>query len=184
MEPKSSPTAATTSLTDMLEPGEQVITTVRRHPIGILAAAASLAAIVIAVAILSFVVGPDFFGDSTTGATGGIVVIVTGLGALFLLAYTYIYRQSRLLITDRSLVQNIQRSLFIRKMSRLSMSDVEDVSAERRGLLSTIFGYGTLVVQTAGEKDNFIFPLCPTPERYADQIIEAREAFVGHDNRP
>ena len=58
------------------------------------------------------------------------------------------------------------------------MSNVEDVSAEERGILSTVFDYGTIVVQTAGALENFIFPYCPQPSKYADQIIEARQRYA------
>lgn len=181
MEQKPIPTSDSPS--DMLEEGERVLTVVRRHPIGILAAVGGLGLIILAIGALAAYVGKDVFGDNSLGAISGLILIVAALGSLFLLVYAYIYRQSRLLIADRSLVQITQKSLFIRKMSRLSMTEVEDVSAERRGILSTIFGYGTLVVQTAGEKENFVFPLCPTPEVYADQIIEARQSFMGDDQR-
>jgi hypothetical protein len=98
--------------------------------------------------------------------------------ALILFTVTYIYRQSKLLVTDRSLVQIMQKTLFIRKVSRLSMSNVEDVSEEQRGILPSIFNYGTLTVQTAGTMENFVFTLCPNPTALADRIIEAREAYA------
>jgi uncharacterized membrane protein YdbT with pleckstrin-like domain len=95
---------------------------------------------------------------------------------------TYIYRQSMLLVTDMNLVQILQKGLFVRKVSRLSMSNVEDVTAEQKGILPTIFNYGTLTVQTAGEMENFVFPYCPNPNKYADRILDARQAFVDKEN--
>jgi hypothetical protein len=41
-----------------------------------------------------------------------------------------------------------------------------------------MFNYGTLEIQTAGTEDNFVFPFCPTPNKYADQIIEARQNYA------
>jgi len=41
-----------------------------------------------------------------------------------------------------------------------------------------MFGYGTLLIQTAGTLENFEFSYCPDPTRYADQIIEARESYA------
>jgi hypothetical protein len=97
---------------------------------------------------------------------------------LILFTATYIYKQSRLLVTDKSLVQIIQKTLFNKKVSRLSMSNVEDVSEEQRGFLASFFNYGTLTVQTAGTEDNFVFSLCPNPAKLADRIIEARQAYA------
>jgi predicted GNAT family acetyltransferase len=58
------------------------------------------------------------------------------------------------------------------------MSNVQDVAAEHKGFLATIFNFVTLTVQTAGEEDNFIFPYCPNPDFYADKILEARQAYA------
>jgi hypothetical protein len=60
---------------------------------------------------------------------------------------------------------------------------VEDVSAEQKGFLPTFFNYGTLVVQTAGEMENFVFPYCPNPNKYADRILDARQAYADQHSR-
>jgi len=166
---------------DMLESGENIITIVQRSVIGLIGI--YMIAIVAAAAIFSLVIvlSPDTFNTDSPEISpmlSAIIVVGAVLLVLILFTATYIYRQSRLLITDRSLVQILQKSLFIRKISRLSMADVEDVSTEQRGILASIFGYGTLTVQTAGEMDNFIFTYCPLPQKYADQIIEARQKFI------
>ena len=166
---------------DLLEPGEQLVVIVRKHPIGIVGIYAEALVGLAVVFGLFLAIAPDFFNGLSAQAYKILVgVIIFGLAILilFLFIATYVYRQSRLLVTDRSLVQILQKSLFIRKISRLSMSNVEDVTAEERGILSTIFNYGTIVVQTAGTLDNFIFPYCPTPAKHADQIIEARQRYA------
>jgi len=166
---------------DLLEPGEQLVVIVRKHPIGIVGIYAEALVGLLVVFGLFLAIAPDFFNGLSAQAYKILVgVIVFGLAILilFLFIATYVYRQSRLLVTDRSLVQILQKSLFIRKISRLSMSNVEDVTAEERGILSTILNYGTVVVQTAGTLDNFIFPYCPDAAKYADQIIEARQRYA------
>jgi uncharacterized membrane protein YdbT with pleckstrin-like domain len=112
-------------------------------------------------------------------------IFATALVFFILFLATYIYRQSMLIVTDKSLIQIMQRGLFVRKVSRLSMSNVEDVSAEQRGILPTIFNYGTLTIQTAGERENFLFPYCPSPNLYADRVLDARQAYANraeHDD--
>ena len=166
---------------DLLEPGEQLVVIVKKHPIGLIGIYIEALVGLLAVFGLLVAVAPDFFNGLSNQAYMAVVaVIIFGLAVLvfFLFTATYVYRQSRLLVTDRSLVQILQKSLFIRKVSRLSMSNVEDVSAEERGILSTMFDYGTIVVQTAGALENFIFPYCPQPSKYADQIIEARQRYA------
>lgn len=166
---------------DMLEPGECILTVVHRSLIGL--AGIYLVAIIAVVAIFSLfiVISPDTFDTSSqqiSPALGAIFILGAILLVLILFTATYVYRQSRLLVTDKSLVQIVQKTLFIRKVSRLSMSNVEDVNEEQRGVLASVFNYGTLTVQTAGTEDNFVFSLCPNPTRLADKIIEARQAYA------
>jgi hypothetical protein len=166
---------------DMLEPGETVVTIVHRSIIGLLGIYLVTIVAVVAIFVLIITISPDTFNTSSQNispALSAIMLLGAVLLVLILFTVTYIYRQSRLLLTDRSLVQIMQKSLFIRKVSRLSYSNVEDVSAEQRGILASIFGYGTLLVQTAGERDNFDFTLCPNPNELADRVIEERQAYA------
>ena len=175
----------------MLEPGEHVLTVVRRSFIGLLGI--YLVATVATLAIIGLVVAlsPDTFNTDSVNispALSGIIIVGATLLVLILFTATYIYKQSRLLVTDKSLVQIMQKTLFNKKVSRLSMSNVEDVSEEQRGFLASFFNYGTLTVQTAGTEDNFIFTLCPDPAKLADRIIEARQAYAksleeGNENK-
>jgi membrane protein YdbS with pleckstrin-like domain len=166
---------------DLLEPGEKVITVVRRSVMGLVAAYLMAFAAVAAITALVIIISPGTFNTSSptiSGSLSAIILLSAILLVLVLFTVTYVYRQSRLLVTDRSLVQIMQKTLFNRKVSRLSMSNVEDVNEEQRGIISSIFNYGTLTVQTAGTEDNFIFTLCPNPAGLADRIIEARQAYA------
>jgi uncharacterized membrane protein YdbT with pleckstrin-like domain len=96
-----------------------------------------------------------------------------------MLIATFIFRQNRLILTDRNLTQILQYGLFNRKVSQLNMSNVEDVTAIQSGILSTVFNYGTLKIETAGEQMNFIFTYCPNPGYYAKIILDARECLLG-----
>jgi ABC-type multidrug transport system fused ATPase/permease subunit len=166
---------------DMLEEGESILKVVHRSIIGLISIYLVVIAAITAIFVLLITISPNAFDTSSTSISPQLMAIMV-LGAvllvLVLFTVTYIYRQSKLLVTDRSLVQIMQKSLFNRKVSRLSMSNVEDVSEEQRGILSSIFNYGTLMVQTAGTLENFIFTLCPNPSGLADRIIEARQDYA------
>jgi len=165
----------------MLEPGEEVLTVVRRSLVGLAGIYLVAIAAVAAIIGLLIAVSPDAFesnGSNFSGSLSAVIFVSVLFLALILFTVTYIYRQSRLLVTNRSLVQIMQKTLFSRKVSRLSMSNVEDVNEEQRGFWSSFFNYGTLTIQTAGTEDNFIFTLCPNPAKLADRIIEARQAYA------
>lgn len=165
----------------LLEPGEHLVTVVRRHPIGIVAIYAEMLTGIVGVIAIVLLAMFAFFDHLSTGTKGliaaGTIFVIAFLVALLLVA-TYVYRQCRLVVTDKSVVQILQKALFNRKISRLSMSNVEDVNVEQRGILQTFFNYGTLTIQTAGEVDNFVFSMCPRPDDFANQIIEARQKYV------
>lgn len=166
---------------DMLEEGECVLTVVRRSIIGLVAIYLVATLAIGAIVALVLTMSPDSFeagGDSFSGSLSALILVSIVLLALILFTATYVYRQSRLLVTNKSLVQIMQKTLFSRKVSRLSMSNVEDVNEEQRGFWATLFNYGTLTVQTAGTEDNFVFTLCPNPTKLADRIIEARQAYA------
>ncbi len=165
----------------LLEPGETVVTIVRRHPIGIIGIYIEMLTGILLVIGLVVLAVIGFFvsiSSQTKGLVAAMGLFVVAFLVVILFVSTYVYRQCRLIVTDKSVVQILQRALFNRRISRLSMSNVEDVNVEQKGVLTSIFNYGTLIIQTAGEVDNFVFPFCPTPDKYANQILEARQNYV------
>jgi len=98
-----------------------------------------------------------------------------------LLIATFIYLQNRWVVTDDSITQITQNGLFKRQMSEISMANIEDVTAVQNGLLATVFGFGTLKAETAGERSNFHFIYCPRPNMYAKIVLDARERFINEN---
>jgi len=165
----------------MLEDDEHVLTVVKRSLAGLVLVYIVAILAVAAVIGLAIAISPSSFESDNGDFSGSLSLVIFAAAAfvaLVLFAVTYVYRQSQLLVTDKSLIQVMQKTLFIRKVSRLSMSNVEDVSEEQRGFWASFFNFGTLTVQTAGTEDNFIFTLCPNPAKLADRIIEARQAYA------
>lgn len=165
----------------ILTPGEHMVLIVPRHIIGIVIIYLEAVAGVAALLAFGYLVFSSFFSSLSPQAYRLVlagIVLALAFVVFILFVATYIYRQSRLLVTDKNLIQVVQRGLFSRKVSRLSMANVEDASAEQKGILATILNYGTLTVQTAGERENFTFYYCPTPDKFASKIIEAHQAYV------
>jgi membrane protein YdbS with pleckstrin-like domain len=157
-----------------LDADETPVTTIYKHPIGALAIAVAGLAAILAVIILFALIFPGSFAANPSAAAGA-VLLLSGILAFFDLIAIYIYRQNKLLVTNKHLALVTQRSLINRKISQMSMRDVEDANAEQTGLLATAFGYGTLTVETAGERENFVFTMCPNPSQRSDQVLQARE---------
>jgi len=95
---------------------------------------------------------------------------------------TIVYWQNQWVVTTDSITQVAQRGLFNRQVSQLSMDNLEDVTVDQVGIIAKIFNFGTLRVETAGERAKFLFVYCPRPNRYAHEILEAHETFMeGHN---
>lgn len=161
---------------------ESQLQEVRRSSAGLLIVYAEVLLGVVAAIVLLVFMMPVVLPNAEKSTTHiylissiGILVIVTWLA---LSIFTYIYRQSKLIISNENLTQIIQNGLFNRSVAELSLSDVEDVSAHQNGIVASIFGYGQLEIQTAGASDNFIFKYCPRPNYYGKIILTARQSYL------
>lgn len=165
-----------------MAPGETPVTVIHKHIFGIailyIQAAIGLLA---AFGLIAFLV-PQFIGAETRLRYGTVLaltmVAIAALIFLVLIVATYIYRQNKLILSDKNVTQVLQHSLFNRQVSELSLSNVEDVTAEQRGIMASIFNFGELRIETAGEQNNFIFTYCPTPNNFGKIVLDARQRYV------
>lgn len=178
-QPHDPKTYGDSRLTVMQE-GEQIIFHVKRHPIGLIINYVMGLVVIGATAVLAFGVLPSL--SSTPGQFDGIgvgvLLIVIILYLLYSFVATVVYWGNEWIVTSDSLTQINQTTLFHKESSQLSLENLEDVSAIQNGILTHIFGYGILKVETAGEHSKFAFPYCPNPNYYAQQILAAREAMA------
>lgn len=163
---------------------EVKIADVRRHPIGLFFIYLQVLVGIGLSFILIFAFLPDMLSVlSIPQATGNAAVaffaIITSLlGFIFLVLATRIYQTSQLIITTENVTQILQVGLFHRKVSEVSMANVEDVTAHQKGILQTFFNYGRVHIETAGEQNNYDFIYCPNPNAYAKAIQDARVVFI------
>ena len=170
---------------------ETIICEIQRHPIGLIAIYASFGALIL-LAFIGFLMAPNVltsFDKGTVTSLGILLLIIAALfSGVFAWIATFVYNGNRWIITDDSLTQVNQLSLFDKQSSQLSLGNLEDVTSEKNGILPHIFNYGLLKVETAGERSKFMFPYCPDPDSYAQKILAARENFEqgrvhGHEQR-
>lgn len=161
-------------------PDEHVVCVVYQHPFGIIFIyIATILCLTAGLVSASFLM-PNIFG--TTGAEYSLLaffaIIAIVVVGILLVAETIVYKNSKLTVTDRNVVQIIQKGILNRKISQISLANVEDVSSEQKGIFSNTFDFGTLVVETAGEQANFNFSFCPNPHRVAKIILQAKDDFL------
>lgn len=86
----------------------------------------------------------------------------------------WIWRRNKMIITDQHIVDIDQIGLFNRKVSTLRLEEIQDVSVKVSGPMQTLLQYGTINIQTAGERRNFEFDYIANPYELEQYILEIR----------
>jgi hypothetical protein len=169
---------------DMLEydENEELIMDVRKHPFGLFVVEVTGFFITLVVTIVPVVLAYNLTTVTVDEGSTGVKTLLILFGmfmGLLALAGTFIaavlYQNNVIYITSEKLAQIRYLSLFNRKISQLSIGDVQDVSVQQRGLFAHWFNYGTLVVETSGEQQNYTFTYVPAPYQVSRAIVGAHE---------
>lgn len=80
-------------------------------------------------------------------------------------------------VTTSRIINREQNGLFNRVVSELELHLIQDVTAEQNGFFATTFDYGNVYIQTAGERERFIFEQVPDPYRVA-KVIQQLHAKI------
>lgn len=171
---------------EQVDPDEVKLADTHKHPIGIILLYIQVGIGMVFAIGLSYFLLPLVLEDTETAFfIGNIFTAVAVVMAFIVLTIaTIIYKENRIIVTDRNITQVLQYGLFSRKVSQLNINNVEDVTALQQGILPTIFNYGTLKIETAGEQVNFHFSYCPNADYYAKVILDAREQVLGQTSSP
>jgi uncharacterized membrane protein YdbT with pleckstrin-like domain len=161
-------------------PDEKLIFLLRRHPITVLPLA------IVTLVLLASPFGiewyvqtyrPDILETPSIMAPAVLLGSIFFLFAwLFLFQYFMDYYLDTWIVTTRRIINIEQSGLFHRTMSELRLYRIQDVTAAVNGFWATIFNYGEVEIQTAGEKQRFLFEQVSDPNNISKVIIELSEA--------
>lgn len=164
---------------------ERLIAEIRKHPIGLFfiyltgCSIAVIAAVIFGLASFTNGLGDFMGGAELSGSVRSLIVVGGFLFIVFvLIAMTIqavLYTHNVIFVTSDKIAQILYMSLFHRKISQLSIGDVQDVTVTQRGVLAHFFNYGTLVIETAGEQQNYTFTYIPEPYKYSKLIVGSHE---------
>lgn len=165
----------------VMQPGEQVVCEIKRHPIGLLGPYVGSGLLLVIVGVVVFGVAPNFItsvSSSQVVTIGGLLFFVVALAAFgFVWVANKVYYGNKWVVTSDSITQVSQSSLFDKQSSQLSLGNLEDVTVEQDGVFQHMYNFGLLRCETAGSRSKFVFMFCPNPNFYAKKILEAREQF-------
>lgn len=111
-----------------------------------------------------------------------LLTIAASLALMFLMGvelYGFInFYLDVYIVTDQRLVDISQNGMFNRHISELQIRQVQDVSAHVEGFFDTILHFGDVYIETAGNRENFIFSSIPHPYTVSKLIVDLHEKAV------
>ena len=185
MEPKLL-SARGRNLMKMIEfdPEEQLLGEIRKHPFGLfiifLTGGLVALALMLSLMVLPLLVAEDPIGlgldiGSIRSILVGVGFLLTILAIVMTAVAAYLYQSNIVIITSEKITQLLYKTIFDRKISQLSIGDVQDVTINQTGVFARIFNYGTLTIETAGEQENYIFTFTPNPYETGKLIVGSHE---------
>lgn len=176
--PSQSPADAARKLPFALQKDEALLIVVRRHRLYFTLRMLGVGGAGVLGTVLAIVVVAKTFGFD--GIAGRIAIGVIALWALYWLVRGYFtwyrYQNDLWAVTNQRIVDSIRRHWFHHRMSSADLVDVEDINVVRQGILPTMFNFGDVRCQTAGEVPNFILSGIPKPAEVLATIDAARDA--------
>ncbi len=161
---------------------EELVLEIRKHPFGyfLIEVIGTLVSAVVAVAAILLATNLETIGlEEGSGTLKTAIIGIGFLLAIIGIALTmlgiYIYRSNVIFVTSDKLAQVLYTNIIDRKISQLSIGDVQDVTVSQKGIFARLFNYGTLVIETAGEQQNLNFTFVPHPYESAKAIVGSHE---------
>lgn len=99
----------------------------------------------------------------------------------YLLTFIYAFQKflywyfNVLIITDERIIDIDFNNLLIKRFSEAKINMIQDVTSQVAGLFPTMFNYGHIFVQTAGEVPEIEFENVPNPEKVVKVLEQLRQ---------
>lgn len=129
----------------------------------------------------AFVAGPFFFlYPLMRFRFWGLMIfgVALGIGLILVFRTWFLWYRNTLVITDERLIDVDQKKIFHRVVSEVYYSNIQDVSFAIKGILPTIFRFGTLIVQTAANNETIEFDGIRNPEKLQAAIVKLQGEFL------
>lgn len=164
--------------------GETIIKVLHRHWFDI-ASHLFMAALLAVGLIFGFFLLPALFPEAFTGENGLIALLIESTFLLFLWLFAFLVWIDVWfdvwIITNERIINIEQKGLFVRHISEVSFSKVQDVTSEVEGLLQSVLGFGEVYVQSASEVPRFIFRNVPDPVAVKDLVMRLAQGAKEDD---
>lgn len=168
-----------------LSEGEYVISAIKRHPIGLVSIWFVVGIVMVVLIALLAIFAAYRNSLQVTGlselppiqAVGLLVAILAAMAMLGGIIATIVYNGNRFYLTNESVIQEIQTSLFTRREQTVSLGNIEDASYHQDGILQALIGYGSIRLSTEGDETTYRFNYVSQPKTQIAILNNAVEAF-------
>lgn len=169
--------------------GERVLLVLRRHAFVFVLIAGAVVLFALLPILVRFLIPESFFQNLPGTVWEILVTVALSMYTLFLwlfFAYAWVdYYLDLWIVTDERIVNIEQVGLFNRVISEQRLLRVQDATSDVKGLFPTFLDYGNVFIQTAGERERFVFEQVPHPDLVKKLVIQAHEEALrqvgGHD---
>lgn len=165
-----------------LSDNEYIIAEVYRHPIGLFMpiAGATVFVILLLSVLFTYPLLQEVNSAATLPTFGLLALIVVPL-ILIICIFAYIsvwvYLRNKFYLTNESVIQEIQMSLFSRREQTASLGSIEDVSYFQTGIIQTMLDYGSIRLSTEGDETTYRYYYVAKPRDQVAALTNAVEDF-------
>ena len=169
-------------------PHEKVVLVLRRHWL-IFVAKLSLNVVLLLVPLPLLWFGQNYFAGLLVNPFIFAVVVIfltiyyLAIWLVFYMTFIDLYLDVWI-ITNKRIINIEQFGLFSRSEAEHQLSVIQDVSTEVHGIFATIFNYGDLLIQTAGEARKVTFKQIPEPYFAKKMISDMIERMRKEEGLP
>jgi hypothetical protein len=163
---------------------EEVKVEVARHPLGLFSIVFGAGFVMVAVVVLWIVMlvsDLDFLplNEGVKSLISLIAVVLLVLTLVIAWVGVTIYRNNLFVVTNKRVIQQTSLSLFDKSVQTIDLASVEDVSFKKRGILQSLFDYGSLRLATVGDETTYQFNFVHDPEGQVRAISEVVQGVKG-----
>lgn len=114
----------------------------------------------------------DRLDPDLASALTGLGLVIYLMAVLLFAFFSWMdYYLDMWIVTEKRIIDVEQRGLFSREVSEIPIASVQDVTVDVHGLVQTVLGFGTIKIQTAGERE-FTIDEIPHLARVKDEILK------------
>lgn len=163
---------------DGQNPDEEVLHVIHRHWFNIIVNFIPIF-LMILILLASHLLLPVFFPVLKLGTSGQLFLFIESIFAMIIWVLLFLiwidYYFDVWIITTKRVVDIEQKGLFSREVSEVRYDKIQDISTEVRGIIPTILDYGNVLIQTAAEKEKFVFMQVADPYQIKDILMHLQK---------